>query len=55
MGGVTSLAFMRSLYAGSCGLAAALDKPVNIYLESLTAQRLHEICIAKPSPGDRTF
>lgn len=54
-GSVTSLVFMRSLYAGICGLIATLDKPVNIYLESLTAQRLHEICIAKSSPGNKTF
>lgn len=32
---VTSLVFMRSLYAGICGLIATLHKPVNIYLESL--------------------
>ena len=56
-GGVTSLAFMRPLYAGSRGavLIATLDKPVNIYLESLTARRLHEICIAKTRPGNRTL
>lgn len=36
-------------------LIATLDKPVNIYLEPLTAQRLHEICIAKPSLGNRTL
>lgn len=38
---------------GICGLTATLDKPLNMYLESLTAGQLHEICIAKPSPKNR--
>ena len=38
-----------------CRLAATLDKPVNMYLESLRARPFREICIAKPRPENRTF
>lgn len=38
-----------------CGLTAALDKLVNIYLEALTAWPLHEMCNAKPRPGKRAL
>lgn len=38
-----------------CRLLATLDKPVNMYLKSLTAQPLSEISIAKPSPENRAL
>lgn len=31
------------------------DKPVNMYLESLSAWPLYEICIAKPGLENRAF
>lgn len=38
-----------------CRLVVTLDKPVNMYLESLTAWPLYEICIAKPGPENKAF